>query len=42
MLYTVPVPALMKVVIEPVVKAEFERLVEKYVANLVEVFGGEV
>jgi carbon monoxide dehydrogenase subunit G len=38
----VPVPALMKMVIEPVVASEFEKLVEKYIANLVKAFGGEV
>lgn len=37
----VPVPALMKLVVAPVVKAEFEKLVERYIANLVKVFGGE-
>jgi carbon monoxide dehydrogenase subunit G len=38
----VPVPALMKLVVEPVVAGEFEKLVEKYIANLVKSFGGEV
>ncbi len=38
----VPVPALMKLVVEPIVAAEFEKLVEKYIANLVKTFGGEV
>jgi carbon monoxide dehydrogenase subunit G len=38
----VPVPALMKVVVEPLVTSEFEKLVEKYIANLVKAFGGEV
>lgn len=38
----VPVPGLMKMVVEPVVAAEFEKLVEKYIANLVKAFGGEV
>ena len=38
----VPVPALMKMVVEPIVASEFEKLVEKYIANLVKVFGGEV
>jgi len=38
----VPVPGLMKLVVEPVVASEFEKLVEKYIANLVKAFGGEV
>lgn len=38
----VPLPGLMKMVIEPVVASEFERLIEKYIANLVKTFGGEV
>lgn len=38
----VPVPGLMKMVVEPVVASEFEKLVEKYIDNLVEAFGGEV
>ena len=38
----VPVPALMKLVVEPIVASEFEKLVEKYIANLVKTFGGEV
>ena len=38
----VPVPGLMKMVVEPVVASEFEKLVEKYIANLVKTFGGEV
>jgi hypothetical protein len=38
----VPVPGLMKMVVEPVVASEFEKLVEKYIANLVKAFGGEV
>ena len=38
----VPVPALMKMVVEPLVASEFEKLVEKYIANLVKTFGGEV
>lgn len=37
-----PLPALMKVVVEPVVKAEFEKLLEAYIANLIREFGGEV
>lgn len=38
----VPLPGLMKMVVAPVVEAEFERLVDKYIANLVKKFGGEV
>jgi carbon monoxide dehydrogenase subunit G len=39
---TVPLPGLMKMVVVPVVQGEFEKLVDKYVANLVKKFGGEV
>lgn len=39
---TVPVPGLMKMVVAPVVQGEFENLVEKYIDNLIKVFGGEV
>lgn len=38
----VPLPGLMKMVVAPVVKGEFEKLVEKYIENLVDAFGGEV
>lgn len=38
----VPLPALMKVVIQPVVQAEFEKVVEQYIDNLIQEFGGEV
>lgn len=38
----VPMPALMKLVVEPLVTSEFEKLVEKYISNLVKTFGGEV
>jgi hypothetical protein len=31
----------MKMVVEPVVASEFEKLVEKYIDNLVKHFGGE-
>ena len=37
-----PLPALMKVVVVAVVRGEFERLVEKYIDNLIQRFGGEV
>ena len=38
----VPLPGLMKMVVAPVVEGEFEKLVEKYIANLIKRFGGEV
>jgi carbon monoxide dehydrogenase subunit G len=38
----VPLPGLMKMVVAPVVESEFEKLVEKYIDNLVKHFGGEV
>mgnify|MGYP000117176946 CR=1 FL=1 len=38
----VPLPGLMKMVVAPVVESEFEKLVDKYIANLVKQFGGEV
>jgi carbon monoxide dehydrogenase subunit G len=38
---TVPLPALMKVVVAPIVIRENEKLIEKYIANLIERFGGE-
>jgi carbon monoxide dehydrogenase subunit G len=37
-----PLPGLMKMVVVPVVKGEFEGLVEKYIDNLIKKFGGEV
>jgi carbon monoxide dehydrogenase subunit G len=37
-----PLPGLMKIVVAPVVEGEFEKLVEKYLANLAKRFGGEV
>lgn len=39
---SIPLPGLMKMVIAPVVEAEFEKLVEKYIDNLIGRFGGEV
>lgn len=39
---TVALPSLMKMVVVPVVESEFERLVEHYIDNLIERFGGEV
>ena len=37
----VPLPGLMKMVVVPVVEGEFDKLVEKYIANLIKRFGGE-
>jgi len=37
----VPLPGLMKMVVAPVVEGEFEKLVEKYIDNLIKEFGGE-
>ena len=39
---TLPLPGLMKMVVAPVVEGEFEKLVDKYIANLIKRFGGEV
>lgn len=39
---TVGLPALMKMVVAPIVEGEFEKLVEKYIDNLIQHFGGEV
>ena len=38
---SVPLPGLMKMVVVPVVKGEFEKLVEQYIQNLIKRFGGE-
>ena len=38
----VPLPGLMKMIVVPVVQGEFEKLVEKYIDNLIKRFGGEV
>lgn len=38
---TLPLPGLMKMAVAPVVEGEFEKLVDKYIANLIERFGGE-
>ena len=38
----VPLPGLMKMVVAPVVESEFEKLVDKYIANLIKKFGGGV
>ena len=39
---TLPFPGLMKMVIAPVVEAEFEKMTEQYIDNLTTRFGGEV
>ena len=39
---TLPLPALMRLVAQPVVETEFERLTEEYIANLCVRFGGEL
>lgn len=38
---TLPLPGLMRMAVAPVVESEFEKLVDKYVANLIQHFGGE-
>ena len=38
----VPLPGLMKLIVVPVVTRENEKLIEKYIDNLVKRFGGEV
>lgn len=38
----IPLPGLMKMVVGPVVKSEFDGLVRKYIENLIDRFGGEV
>ena len=38
---TLPLPGLMKMVVAPVVEAEFEKMVEQYIDNLTQKFGGE-
>jgi carbon monoxide dehydrogenase subunit G len=39
---TLPLPAMVKMVVVPAVQAEFEKLVEQYIDNLTKTFGGEV
>lgn len=38
----IPLPGLMKMVVVPVVEGEFEKMTDKYIANLTKKFGGEV
>ena len=37
-----PLPSMVKMIVVPAVQAEFEKLVEQYIANLTKKFGGEV
>jgi carbon monoxide dehydrogenase subunit G len=37
----IPLPSLMKMVVAPIVEGEFEKMVEKYIDNLTNKFGGE-
>ena len=39
---TLPLPGLMKMMVAPVVEAEFEKMVEQYIDQLTQHFGGEV
>lgn len=39
---SLPLPGLMKKMVAPLVEAEFEKLIEQYIANLTTRFGGEV
>ncbi len=38
----VPLPDIIQAIVQPVVSAEFEKLLDQYIANLIEEFGGEV
>ena len=38
---TLPLPSLMKMVVAPMVEAEFEKMTEQYIASLIQRFGGE-
>ena len=38
----IPLPSMMKMVVAPIVTCEFEKMVEKYIDNLTQKFGGEV
>ena len=38
----IPLPGLMKMVVVPVVEGEFEKMTDKYIANLTKKFGGEI
>jgi carbon monoxide dehydrogenase subunit G len=39
---TMPLPSMVKMIVVPAVQAEFEKLVEHYIANLTKTLGGEV
>ena len=39
---TLPLPGLMKMMVEPIVRAEFEKMTELYIDNLTQRFSGEV
>jgi carbon monoxide dehydrogenase subunit G len=39
---SIPLPTVMQVVVTPLVEAEFEKMTEQYIDNLIERFGGEV
>ncbi len=38
----VPLPDIMQAIVQPVVSAEFEKLLDQYINNLIKRFGGEV
>lgn len=38
---SIPLPGLMKMVVAPVVESEFEKMIEQYIDNLTQRFGGE-
>ncbi len=38
----IPLPGLMKMVVVPIVEGEFEKMTDKYIANLTKKFGGEI
>jgi carbon monoxide dehydrogenase subunit G len=38
----VPLPDIMQAIVQPVVSAEFEKLLDQYIENLIAEFGGEV
>jgi carbon monoxide dehydrogenase subunit G len=38
---SLPLPGLMKMMVAPVVEAEFEKMIEQYLSNLTQHFGGE-
>ena len=39
---SIPLPGLMKMVVVPIVEGEFEKMTDKYIANLTKKFGGEI